>query len=78
MYGGFKQMKFVPLSRLPQRQPSFGSQTDLKQVQSSALQEQYMQLLPPVEQDYVSQGANAEIRKERLLARTLVRVILAR
>lgn len=48
------------------------------QVQSETLQEQYMRILPAEERKYVLEGANPRVRKERLLARTLVRVTLAR
>lgn len=50
----------------------------LLQVQDGNLTKQYLQLLPPAEQQYVSEAASAEIQKERLLARTLQRTVLAR
>ena len=47
-------------------------------MQSQKLKDQYMAMLPESEQRYVAEGANGAIQKERLLARTLVRGVLAR
>jgi len=48
------------------------------QVASPGLLEQYLGLLPPTEREYVGEGASEAVRKERLLARTLVRSVLKR
>ena len=48
------------------------------QVHSGKLLDQYYKMLPDVERQYVREGANDKVRKERLLARTLVRAVLIR
>lgn len=51
--------------------------TQWLQAQDSKLTDQYMQLLAPAEQQYVSEST-PQVRTERLLARTLQRTVLAR
>lgn len=48
------------------------------QVYSGKLLDQYYKMLPDSEKQYVREGANDRVRKERLLARTLVRAVLIR
>ena len=50
----------------------------LFEVTSPDLLEQYLGLLSPAEQEHVADGANLTVQKERLLARVLVRTVLAR
>lgn len=51
---------------------------DSTEVESPRLLEQYLDLLPPAEKEYVAEGASEAVKKERLLARTLVRSVLKR
>lgn len=48
------------------------------QVESPPLLEQYLDLLSAAEREYVAEGASEAVKKERLLARTLVRSVLKR
>ena len=48
------------------------------QVDSPQLLDQYLSLLPAAEREYVAEGASEAVKKERLLARTLVRSVLKR
>lgn len=49
-----------------------------EQASDVSLLGRYMQLLTPEEQSYVRQGSSDAVQKERLLARTLQRTVLAR
>jgi len=48
------------------------------QASDVSLLGRYMQLLTPEEQSYVQEGSSDAMQKERLLARTLQRIVLAR